>query len=162
MKELIAFSDDSRVWIYQSDREISEMEADEINGHIRQFCTSWTSHNQKLRATGGVLHNRFVLLVVDESQAGASGCSIDKSVAFVKSLEQHYQLRLLDRLNFAYLKQNIVKVVHRNEFSQKFQAGEIQEDTRVFNNLVKTKQEFLNNWILPLKESWMMRFAKKH
>jgi len=46
---------------------------------------SWTAHNNQLKAKGEIRYNRFLILIVDESQAGASGCSIDKSVPFYET-----------------------------------------------------------------------------
>ena len=103
MRNLLAFPDESRVWIYQADRPFDEADIQAVNEDIERFCEQWTSHNRALRALGGVMHDLFVVLVVDETRSEASGCSIDKSVAFVKSLEQKYGRRLLDRHTIAYL-----------------------------------------------------------
>ena len=93
----MAFPDESRVWIYQADRPFEEDDIQKINDEIDRFCEQWTSHNRDLRALGGVMHDQFIVLVVDETQASTSGCSIDKSVAFVKSLE--WDLRNCCRMN---------------------------------------------------------------
>jgi len=89
----------SRVWIYQSKTAFSETDVTEIRGHIAAFTQQWASHNRALQATGDVLHGRFIVLMVDESQAGASGCSIDSSVHFVNTkadFDQRWKVRLGD------------------------------------------------------------------
>ena len=106
MRNLLAFPDESRVWIYQADRPFDEDDIQKINDEIDRFCEQWTSHNRDLRALGGVMHDQFIVLVVDETQASTSRCSIDKSVAFVKSLEHKYNRKLLERDKVAWLDEN--------------------------------------------------------
>jgi hypothetical protein len=157
MNDLPSFPDQSRIWIYQATTTADPDSVGKINQAIVDFTREWTSHNLQLRATGGLLHGRFVVLIVDESQAGTSGCSIDKSVYFIKHLEEKYNLDLLNRLYFAYLDQGEVKVVHKGKLTEFYQEGRISEETLFFDNLVKTKGEFVDRWIVPLKKSWIKR-----
>src|SRR5476649_3050231 len=96
------FSENSRVWVYQSDKKLSDQEVQQIQAQLDSFTTGWTAHNSQLKAKAEIRYNRFLILVVDESQAGASGCSIDKSVHFMKELEQQFNINLFDRFNLAY------------------------------------------------------------
>ena len=148
------FSQNSRVWIYQSNKELTAEQTTQIQQQLNAFAQSWTAHNNQLKATGIVQYNRFLILVVDESQAGASGCSIDKSVRFMKELEQEYGINLFDRFNLAYRDANVIKSIPRNEFEELIKAGIITEDTIVFNNLVQTLAELETKWEVPLKDSW--------
>ncbi len=151
--------EDSRVWIYQSSRELSDNEVTEIKQQLNQFTSEWVSHNKALKAKADVLHNRFIQLIVDESQAGASGCSIDKSVHFLQDLGFRYATDFFDRLNFAYLKDDNVQVAHKDDFVQLYQDGQIHDHTLVFNNLVKTKSEMDSSWTVPLAQSWHKNFV---
>ena len=90
-------SGDSRVWIYQPSRLLTPEEAAAIDSEARAFVGQWTSHNRDLAAWGGVIENLFLVFMVDETHADASGCSIDKSVAFVRDIEQKFQLDFFDR-----------------------------------------------------------------
>lgn len=148
----------SRVWLYQSSRELSEKEVIEIKSQIHQFTQEWVSHNNALKASGDILHNRFLLLMVDENQAGASGCSIDKSVRFLQDLGMSYATDFFDRLNFAFLDNGKVKTAHKDDFSQLYAQGHINDDTIVFNNLVKDYEEMRSNWQVPLHKSWHKNF----
>lgn len=155
------FSEASRVWIYQSDRAFSEEETKELNQELADFAAKWTSHQQQLRAHGAVLYQRFLVLMVDDVMgSGASGCSIDSSVRFMQDVAAKYKVDLFDRLNFAYLQNEEVKVVRKEDLSEKVQAGEINEDTLFFDNLVKTKAGLSDKWLVPLKDSWHRRFVK--
>lgn len=151
------FSENSRVWIYQADRKLSDEETQQIQQHLNAFAAQWTAHNNQLKAAGDVRYNRFLILIVDESQAGASGCSIDKSVHFMKQIEQAFGVNLFDRFNLAYREGNEVLSLTRNAFEEKLTSGEINKDTIVFNNLVPTVTDLQTKWEVPLKDSWHMQ-----
>ncbi len=159
MKDLLAFPDDARVWVYQSPIPIDEEKVGEVNQHLERFAEKWTSHNRALHAAAGLLHDRFLVLVVNEANAEASGCSIDSSVRFIQQLNQHYGVDFMDRLHFAYLDNDKVKVLHKDEFAQEYERGAISDETLVFDNLVRTKADFIGQWVKPLSESWMKRFV---
>ena len=91
------FSPQSKVWVYQSSRPFSDSEIIALNNKLKQFSVQWTAHNQQLLASGNVMYDRFIVLMVDESQTMASGCSIDTSVHFIKQLEQDYKIELFNR-----------------------------------------------------------------
>ena len=149
----------SRVWVYQSNRAFASNEVEKINEQLSLFIDKWVSHNQALKAYGALYHNQFVVLMVDESQAGASGCSIDSSVHFIKSLGAHFQVDFFDRMNFAFLEDKDVKTAERETFSNLYKNQKINDNTLVFNNLVKDKSEFESSWIVPLKDSWHTRMV---
>ena len=157
MQDLIAYPDASRVWIYQSNKPFGDDEVDRVNAYIERFAREWTSHNLQLKATGGLMHRHFIVLVVDETRAGASGCSIDKSVRFIQFLEQEFGQNLFDRLTFAYLQDKEVRLIRQADLKEAYEKGEITDQTLFFNNLVKTKKEYLDGWLVPLGESWHKR-----
>ncbi|MBX2927679.1 MAG: hypothetical protein KF852_07595 [Saprospiraceae bacterium] len=153
------FPETARVWIYQAARPFGEAEAPEVQNKLQQFATQWVSHNRQLRASGEVLHNRFLVLAVDESLAGASGCSIDKSVAFLKSLQAEYDTDFFNRMLFSYLDKGQVETVSREEFALLYAEGHINDATPVFDTLVATKGDFETSFIKPLGESWHRRMV---
>lgn len=149
----------TRMWIYQSNRPFSEEDVPKVREYIRQFVRSWASHNVQLAAYGDLLHRRFVALMVDEERAGASGCSIDKSVAFLKALQAEFNVDLFDRMRFSYLDGEQVRTVSRDEFSKLYAEGKIDDETMVFDTLVNNKKDFEERWIVPLKDSWHKRMV---
>lgn len=159
MLDFLAFPDHARIWIYQSNQQFPEAVLDQVNREIYHFSQVWTSHNRQLKATGGLLHERFVILVVDESNAGASGCSIDSSVRFVKSLEQKYNLELFDRMSFCYIEDQEVRSIRAGDLPGAVTEGQISGETLFFDNLVDNKADFINRWVVPLEKSWMQRFS---
>jgi len=148
------FSENSRVWVYQSDKKLTDNEVLQIKVLLDNFTTGWTAHNNQLKAKAEVRYNRFLILVVDESQAGASGCSIDKSVNFMKQLQDQFNLNLFDRFNLAYRDGEEILSAGRNDFEALLKEGKIGTETIVFNNLVQNLAELQTKWEVPFKDSW--------
>lgn len=148
------FSENSRVWVYQSNRKLTDTETAQIQGQLSSFATSWTAHNNQLKAKAEVRYNLFLILVVDEGQAGASGCSIDKSVRFIKQLEEAFNITLLDRFNLAYREGEEVLSTPRAGFEELLKRGAINSGTIVFNNMVQNLRELQTKWEVPFKDSW--------
>ena len=88
-------NNESRVWVYQSNRTISKEETSEIELKIKGFLISWTAHGNDLEAS-------FIIISLNESSAKATGCSIDSSVRFIQGLEEQYNINLLDKMNVSY------------------------------------------------------------
>lgn len=151
--------DTSRVWIYQAQQAFSAELSAEIQQQVQAFAQQWVSHNRALRASGEVLYDQFIVLMVDESQAGASGCSIDKSVHFMQALEAKYGINLFDRMTFTYKDGDQVMTAPREQFARLYAEGKINDETLVFDNLIKTKGEFSNKWIKSLGHSWHKRMV---
>ena len=95
--------DSSRIWIYQSSRAFTNTEVQEILQQIGQFVIDWNSHGKEVKSDGTVLHNRFIVLVVDESALMVSGCSIDTSVSLIKAIEKNYSTNMFDRMQVALI-----------------------------------------------------------
>lgn len=155
------FSPQSKVWVYQSDRPFTADEETTLNGALAQFTQQWTAHNQQLKAIGEVRNNRFIILMVDETQAEASGCSIDKSVHFIKEIESHFGVALFNRLLVSYEVNGAVKTTNVNELENLFATGQIKQDTFVFNALVTTKEQLDSQWQQPICQTWMKRYLPK-
>src|SRR5690606_12739531 len=92
----------NRVWIYQADRFLTDNEVADIDLLLQDFVAQWTAHGSALAGKSRVQYNLFLILEVDEAQTGASGCSIDKSVHFIKSLEQRFSVGFFDRMKVAF------------------------------------------------------------
>ncbi|MDA9774530.1 hypothetical protein N9B82_06195 [Saprospiraceae bacterium] len=158
MTDLIALHDSSRVWIYQADSFFEEEQIEDVKQSIREFVNQWVSHSNDLRAYGNIFHKRFLCLFVDETQSGASGCSIDSSVRFVNHIGQQYGKNMIEREHFGYIKDDEVYFLHMNKLAESVKSGLVDSETLFFDNLVTNKLDFINSWLKPLQESWHKRF----
>lgn len=146
--------DDTRVWIYQSNKALSDKEVKEIKQQGEEFILNWSAHGAKLDAVFETFYNRFIVLFVDEKQAKASGCSIDKSMRFIRQIEKDFDVSLLDRNLVSYMEGENVNTLERDTFIDKVKCGDIAKNSTVFNNLVSNKADFESKWKVPLTESW--------
>lgn len=160
MKIFEGFSPASRIWIYQSNRPFTEDEVLHLRKESSMFVNNWTAHNDKLKATSEILHNRFIAFCVDENVAAVSGCSLDKSIHYIKQVEKDLNVFLLNRQLIAYKNGDNVLSCPMNAFVELYQQGKINADTIVFNNLVDTLSSFRNGWETPLKNSWIFRYTQ--
>ena len=160
MTNLDKLAPTSRVWVYQSSRAFSESESETIAQLAQKFAHSWAAHGRELVAAGSLLHHRFLVLAVDEQLAGASGCSIDTSVGFVRELQSTYAVDFLDRMQFAFRdERGEVRTATRAAFAQLYAAGVIDDDTLVFDTLVATLADLQNRFEVPLGQSWHKRMV---
>lgn len=154
-----AFAPESRVWIYTTHRPLTEAEVLETQQALDTFVRQWTAHNQALQAKAEVFQNQFVILMVDETRAGASGCSIDKSVHFLEGLGQETGVDFFERMRFAWVENGKMQFADRAEFSAKVAEGKIPEETLVVNTLVQTKRDLSDKWLVPFGKSWHRRLV---
>ena len=150
----------SRIWIYQSNRELSAAELSEIKSKAEIFVSQWTSHDQMMKACIEFFYNRFIVVVVDEKTASASGCGIDKSVRFIQQLEKDHSLNLTDRMQVAFKQADKISSCSLSEFEKMLAEGKLNSETIVFNNLAANKAEMTTLWEIPVKESWHKRLVK--
>ncbi|MCB0372589.1 MAG: ABC transporter ATPase [Muricauda sp.] len=151
--------DHSRIWIYQSNRSFTESEQEEIQQSVAEFIQQWTAHGSDLHAGFEMKYNRFIIIGLDQTNASASGCSIDASVHFMQMLEQKFQVELMDRMNVSFKQGEYIAYKPLKDFKKMAKDKAVSANTIVFNNLVATKQEYLDSWEVPASESWHSRFV---
>jgi len=150
--------DDSRIWIYQSNRSFSEAELIEVRQALDAFLKEWTAHGSDLQAGYELPYNRFIVIALDQTMTGATGCSIDASVRFIQALEKKYQIDLLDKMNVSYKQGEFVAYKTLLDFKKMAKDKSVSKNTIVFNNLVTNKGEYVSHWEVPAEESWHGRF----
>ncbi|WP_242926342.1 hypothetical protein [Pontibacter vulgaris] len=148
----------ARLWIYQANRPLTEVEQTEIKPLLQAFATEWSSHGTGLQASAKLLHGQFLVLANNESATAASGCSIDKSVNFVRELEQRFEVSFFDRTQLAFLNKGQVQLVSISELKNKVATGDIKEDTLYFDTLVNNYEDLQTEWPRPARASWLSRY----
>lgn len=159
---LISFdhqSDHARVWVYQTARPLTDAEASFVQKTLEAQTAQWAAHGAPLTGSVQTLHNRFVVVAVDETQNGASGCSIDASTRWLKDLGAQLNLDFFDR-SAAYFDGDEVKTLALPELKTAVADGRLTPGTTVFNNLVPTLGDFRRGWQVPAGESWLKRYFK--
>ena len=148
----------SRVWIYQSDREFTAKEIEFISARAEDFINQWTRHGDDLKGSFTFKYNQVLVLAVDESFNNVSGCSIDSSVRFIQALEKELQLELMNKMNVTFKDNEHINLLTLADFQRYAKEQKVTLGTIVFNNMVATKEDFENKWEVPARESWHKRF----
>jgi hypothetical protein len=149
------FAMNSRVWIYQSNRAFSAAETLQVNDLLHQFVKNWQSHGVPVKGYASLFFDRFIVFLADETATGVSGCSTDSSVRLIKELEHIFSVSLFDRQSLAFLIENEISVLPLSVIQSSADNELISGETIYFNNLVQTKKEFINHWLIPVRESWL-------
>ncbi|WP_299159618.1 ABC transporter ATPase [uncultured Tenacibaculum sp.] len=150
--------DNSRVWIYQADREFTVEEIEYICAKAILFIDNWTRHGDDLKGSFTIKYNQFLVFAVDEGFNNVSGCSIDASVRFVQELEKELKVDLMNKMNVTFKSGDNINVVKLPEFQQFVKEQKITSETVVFNNMVSTKEDFETKWEVTADKSWHKRF----
>lgn len=149
------FHPDSRVWVYQSSRLFMLSEALAIEEMLTDFTANWLSHGTPVKGAAYLFFGQFIILMADESATGVSGCSTDSSVRLIKQIEQQFGVNMFDRTSLAFVIKDKVQLLPLSQLPYAIENGFINGDTLYFNNLVQTKQELEDQWIVPVKNSWL-------
>lgn len=155
------FHDSSRVWIYQSSRMFLISEALEMEEMLQEFVQNWNSHGDPVKGYANLFFGRFIIFIADETAAGVSGCSTDSSVRVIKAIETTFKVDMFNRQSLAFIVKDKIEQIPLSQLSYAFENNFINEDSLYFNNTVLTKKQLVENWIIPVKQSWLMKQLTK-
>ncbi len=155
------FAANSKVWIYQSNRLFTMGEAFELEPLLEDFVAQWKSHGAAVKGYANLFYGQFIVLMADETQATVGGCSTDSSVRLIKQIEQDFKVDMFNRQSLAFIVKDKVQVLPITQMNYAIENGFITDETLYFNNLVATKEELINNWIVPINKSWLINKISK-
>ena len=155
--------DSARTWVFGSDRTLDAAEAKTLFTAVDPFLQQWKAHGNELTVGRDWKSDRFLTVAVDQSTAGASGCSIDGLFRALKSLEPKLGASLVTSGLIFYCDENgKVQSVDRDEFTALGAAGKVGPHTRVFDPTVTSLGEWRARFVLDLKDSWHARLVKQN
>jgi len=150
-------SDHSRIWIYQINKDLNESEELVLLDSTMGFLASWTAHGSNLKAAAKVVNHRLLIIAVDESASGASGCSIDSKMAFLRELQIKMNIDLFSRDQIFYFENESLKSMELDVFKNKIANGDLSENSIIYNTTIHTKEQLSHSFKIPVKDSWIMR-----
>ena len=150
--------DDSRIWIYQSDKDLNELEISIINDKSTSFLDSWQAHGKDLECSYSIINKRFIVIAVNENINPIGGCSIDYSLQLINDISDSIQIDLLNRLIVNYKVDNKIASASLNDLKNKIKDGAFSSETIIFNTAINTKGELLTNFEIDIKSSWLSKF----
>jgi len=150
--------DDSRIWIYQSNRDFNESEIGIINDKTTSFLDNWQAHGKDLECSYSIIDKRFIIIAVNESFNPIGGCSIDFSLQLIKDISNTIGIDLLNRLVVNLKIDNKLKSLSLGDLKNKIKDGDFSPETIIFNTAINSKSELLNNFEIDIKSSWLSKF----
>lgn len=148
----------NRVWIYASEKTISDDLKNSISSELESFLKNWSAHGLPLTASFEILHDHLIVVKADEQQFTASGCSIDKQVHFMQYLEKKTGLNLFNRLVVSFLKDGEFYIYPASKVPELLEKNILNEDSPVFDLGVSTEKELKENFQIPLSKSWLKKY----
>ena len=140
--------EESRIWIYASEKALTTEHQSHILSYISEHLKGWNAHQQPLTAGVTILENYFIVVALDESKNGASGCSIDTLQKTIQELEKELSISLMNRLNvFCKIEGEIVCV-------PSFKLGSIVNASTPFYDLTIQNKSELHSYFKPISEGW--------
>lgn len=155
------FGDNSRVWIYQADRPFNNSETFGIGKALNDFVVNWKSHGVPVKGYANIFFDQFIILMADEEATGVSGCSIDSSVHVIQEIGSKFSVDLLNWQSLAFVVDDKVQIISRQQFNDALEQSLITTRTLFFNNVVTTKRDLEEKWIIPVNESWLKTKIKQ-
>jgi hypothetical protein len=147
--------DDARTWVFGSDRTLDESTSEILLREVDHFLSAWNAHGAPLTVARDWRHGRFLTVAVDQSTAGASGCSIDGLFRSLKSLGPRLGASLVTSGLIFYRDANeAIQSVDRERFTELSAKGIVNPDTEVFDPTVVTLGEWRARFELAAAQSW--------
>lgn len=148
--------DASRVWIFGSDRPLTEEGTTALLKGVDEYLTSWKAHGEPLTVGSQLRDNRFLVIAVDQSTAGATGCSIDGLFRVLQGLEATVGANLVGGGRVFYRDNHaVVQSTTRDQIPALVQSGAITKDTVVFDTALTDLGAFRAGFEKRAKESWI-------
>lgn len=133
----------SRVWTYLCNRVLSSKEVNEVQLELNLFTKSWKAHQKQLNASANIIYDQYVVFAVDESAAEITGCSIDASVHFMKTLQEKISADFFNRMNVLVRVGSANKLISYNDLEN--YRGE-----SVFNPRIERLEQLRENWLVKI------------
>ena len=147
--------DEARVWVFGASDVLTDDARTRLLAAVDEYLAQWHAHGEPLVCARDVKADRFLAVGVDQSTAGASGCSIDGMFRTLARLEGELGTKLLGAGRVYYRDaDNAVVSTTRPAFAALAREGTIGPDTSVFDTSITTAGAWRNELERPARESW--------
>src|ERR1700686_4380677 len=147
--------DSARIWVFGANKTLDGPASETLLVEVDRFLSQWKAHGSPLTVGRDWKYGRFLTIAVDQSTAGASGCSIDGLFRTLKALEPKLGASLVTSgLVFYRDADGAIRSVDREGFTALSAEGKIQPDTGVFDPTVTTLGEWRARFELGAAQSW--------
>jgi hypothetical protein len=150
--------DDARVWVFGAAEALTAPASRQLLDAVDDFLDHWNAHGSPLVCAREWRDDRFLAIGVDQSTAGASGCSIDGLFRALQRLEPELGTTLLGAGRVYYRDADgCIHAGTRPGFSQLARDGKVGAETAVFDTSITSAAAWREEFERPAKESWHAR-----
>ena len=132
----------ARLWFYNIPKELSSEEILKFEELRKQFLSDWNTHGKANHGDVWLIENRLLMVIGWNDFESISGCSIDKSVGFIRGLSELFQLDLMDRMWVYFQKDNDWNQAKIHQFWAMRKANEVTDDTLILDTTLSTFSQF--------------------
>jgi hypothetical protein len=148
--------DASRIWTFGSDRALSEEQSTALLKGVDEHLVDWKAHGAPLTVGRQLRDERFLVVAVDQSTAGASGCSIDGLFRVLQRLESELGVALLGGGRVFYRDEHgKVQSTTRDQLPALSESGAITKNTVVFDTTITDLGQWRSRFEQRAKDSWV-------
>jgi hypothetical protein len=150
-----ALPDRARVWVFASEEPLTESARDQLLGAVDAYLAKWQAHGQPLTSARTWRDDRFLAVGVDQTDAYASGCSIDGLFRTLQLLRPVLGTTLLPGGCVHYRDPGgDIRAVTRDAFADLGASGAVTAETTVFDPTVATAAEWRERFETTAGRSW--------
>jgi hypothetical protein len=153
--------DSSRIWVFGSDKPVTGPAAERLLKEVDQFLETWRAHGAPLRTGRLWRDDRFLVVGVDQSDANASGCSIDGLFRSLQLLEREIGARLVGGGRVYYRDHSgIAQSASRSELDGLVASGALGPNSVVFDTSITDLGEWRAKFEQPARKTWVGELMK--
>jgi hypothetical protein len=150
-----ALPDTARVWVFAADRPVRGAQAEQLLAEVDRYLAGWKAHGFPLTCAREWRDDHFLLVGVDQSDARATGCSVDGLFRALRALEPRIGASLVGGGRVLYRDAGgAVHSVTRDEFAELGRRGEVGPQTAVFDPTVQSLGEWYARFETRVADSW--------
>lgn len=147
--------DHARVWVFGLSAPLAADGSAELLRHVDDYLAGWSAHGEPLTCARDWRDERFLVIGVDQSQAGASGCSIDALFRILQGVERSLGATLLSGGRVFYRDAvGAVQCVDRATYAARAREGLVGADTPVFDTTLTSAGDYRARFERAASASW--------
>lgn len=148
--------DSARAWVFGSDRPLSPEATTALLAGVDAHLAEWKAHGEPLTVGREWHADRFLTVAVDQSTAGASGCSIDGLFRVLQQLEKETGASLVSGGRVFYRDgTGAVQSATRAEVATLASTGAISKDSVVFDTSLTDLGTYRACFERAARQSWV-------
>jgi hypothetical protein len=145
----------ARVWIFSSSRPLTGRDAERLLSEVDHYLDRWQAHGHPLTCARAWRDDRFLAIAVDQTDAYASGCSIDGLFRTLQGMQSTLGATIVSAGQVHYRDgSGEIQTVTRDEFTALSASGQITAATAVFDATIATAGDWRARFETVVGRAW--------